>query len=169
MKLYGIMALAALATILITSCKTTEKNYRTAYERTMTAQDTTHLEFEQTIYGRYRRDMRVSESIVGGDTVATRIQRVFITPGDSVPNKLKTYNLIIGQFKQLFNANSMRQRLRDMGYTGAFVVQTAEPYYYVVAQDYDDQSQAAAALKRMRANPPFRLRDPLPFLLRPAR
>ena len=113
--------------------------------------------------------MRVSESIVGGDTVATRIQRVFITPGDSVPNKLKTYNLIIGQFKQLFNANSMRQRLRDMGYTDAFVVQTAEPYYYVVAQDYDDQSQAAAALKRMRANPPFRLRDPLPFLLRPVR
>lgn len=169
MKLYGIMALAALAAILIPSCKTTEKNYHTAYERTMTAQDTTHLEFEQTIYGRYRRDMRVSESIVGGDTVATRIQRVFITPGDSVPDKLKTYNLVVGQFKQLFNANSMRQRLRDNGYTDAFVVQTAEPYYYVVAQDYDDQSQAAAALKRMRANPPFRLRDPQPFLLRPAR
>ena len=169
MKLYGIMALAALAAILIPSCKTTEKNYRTAYERTMTAQDTTHLEFEQTIYGRYRRDVRVSESIVGGDTVATRIQRVFITPGDSVPNMLKSYNLVVGQFKQLFNAKSMRQRLCDKGYTGAFVVQTAEPYYYVVAQDHDDQSQAAAALKRMRANPPFRLRDPLPFLLRPVR
>lgn len=69
----------------------------------------------------------------------------------------------------MFNAKSMRQRLCDKGYTGAFVVQTAEPYYYVVAQDYDDQSQAAAALKRMRANPPFRLRDPLPFLLRPVR
>lgn len=169
MKLYGILAITALVAILIPSCKTTEKNYRTAYERTMTAQDTTHLEFEQTIYGRYRRDMRVSESIVGGDTVATRIQRVFITPGDSVPNMLKNYNLVVGQFKQLFNAKSMRQRLCDKGYTGAFVVQTAEPYYYVVAQDYDGQSQAAAALKRMRANPPFRLRDPLPFLLRPAR
>ncbi len=169
MKLYGILAITALAAILIPSCKTTEKNYRTAYERTITAQDTTHLAFDQTIYGRYRRDMRVSESVIGGDTVATRIQRVYITPGDSVPNKLKAYNLVVGQFKQLFNANSMRQRLRDKGYTGAFVAQTAEPYYYVVAQDYDDQSQAAAALKRIRANPPFRLRDPLPFLLRPAR
>ena len=169
MKLYGISAMIVLAAILIPSCKTTEKNYRTAYERTQAARDTTHLEFDQTIYGRYRRDMRVSESVVGGDTVATRIQRVYITPGDSVPNKLKNYSLVIGQFKQLFNANSMRQRLRDKGYANAFLVQTAEPYYYVVAQDYDDQSQAAAALKQMRANPPFRLRDPLPFLLRPAR
>lgn len=32
MKLYGILAITALVTILITSCKTTEKNYRTAYE-----------------------------------------------------------------------------------------------------------------------------------------
>ena len=169
MKLYGIMAMTVLAAILIPSCKTTEKNYRTAYERTMAAQDTTHLDFDQTIYGRYRRDMRTSEAVIGGDTVATRIQRVYITPGDSVPGKLKNYNLVVGQFKQLFNASSMRQRLRDKGYTDAFVVQTAEPYYYVVAQDYDDQAQAAAALKRLRANPPFRLRDPLPFLLRPAR
>ena len=33
MKLYGILAITALVTILITSCKTTEKNYRSTMNR----------------------------------------------------------------------------------------------------------------------------------------
>lgn len=169
MTLRKILPLIAATALIIPACKTTEKNYRTAYERTMAAQDSTRTRFDQTIYGKYRREVRTTKAVIAGDTVDIRTQRVYITPGDSVPKGLKSYCVIVGQFKQLFNAQSMRQRLRDKGYTDAHILQTAEPYYYVAATAYDDHTQAAASLKRIQAAPPFRLRAPLPFILHPAR
>ncbi len=153
----------------IPACKTTEKNYRQAYERTMTGRDTTIIDYEQTVYGRTRRQMRPTPIIVGGDTLDARVQWVRVTDTASPQNTtLKPYMIVAGEFKQLFNARSMRERLNDAGYTNACVVETSEPFYYVIALTAENSTEALLAVKQLRDKQPFPLRPGMPYVLRPA-
>lgn len=164
-----LMALVITVPLIMTvSCKTTEKNYRTAYERTIAANDTNRLDFDQTIYGRHRRQMKPRPMVVAGDTLDIRAQQVSLTKEcGGIRENIKQYNLVAGEFKQLFNAKSMCERLRQHGYPGAFVVNTNEPYYYVIASSCNHPDQAREALNKLRDAPPFKLRPGLPFILSP--
>ena len=150
------------------ACKPSEENYRQAYERTM-ARDSVRTEFNETVYGRYRREARQLESRDdNGDTASVTVMRVSVTPdGGAIREHLKKYNVVVAGFKQLLNAQSMRQRMQDGGYPGAFVVQTAEPYYYVVAGSFADVPAARALRDRLSAKSPVTLRAPYPYLLVP--
>lgn len=166
MRKYAVpLTLLAIAAC-ISSCKTTEKNYRQAYERAVT-QDSTRLSFDETIYGRHRRAVTEQQLVVGKDTIDVRRIRVRVTPdGGGIRENLKTYCVIAGGFKQLFNARSLRQRLVDNGYPGAFLIETAEPYYYIVASGHENLIEARSKLDSLTTTPPFRL-PAAPFILMP--
>lgn len=152
---------------VISSCKTTEENYRAAYEKAVAGRDSLTA-FENTIYGRQRRNAGSSLTMVGNDTVEIISNRVQVTEGGGgIRENLKPYNVVVGQFKQLMNAKSLRERLVDAGYPSTFVVQTAEPYYYIVLNSYlsrDDAVRACAELKGKK-DFPIALRDGLPIVL----
>lgn len=149
------------------SCKTNEKNYRRAYEKATAANDRDVTPFDRTIYARYRNQARdLTLTTVAGDTVPAVAQQVAVTPdGGGINEWLKTYSIVAGSFKQLFNARSLAQRLAQAGVPRAFVVQTAEPYYYVLAGSYNDRQQAVDQLNALSANPPLPLRQGHPFIL----
>jgi hypothetical protein len=152
------------------SCKTTEKNYREAYDRTISANDSTRLDFDDTIYGAHRRAVRDVAMRADGDTVITKVQRVAMTT-ESVQGReivMSRYNVVVGEFKQLFNARSMCERLINLGYPGAFVVNNAEPYYYVVIGTYDKLSDAVKAQNAVIQKPPFSFKEGLPYILQAA-
>ena len=157
-----------LALVAMTACKTNENNYREAYERTM-ARDSARTDFDETIYGRYRREARNTVlTDDSGDTAKVTVMRVYVTAdGGGIRESLKKYNVVVAGFKQLLNANSMRQRFQDGGYPGAFVVETPEPYYYVVAQSFIDLAPAKAACAKLRESTPVTLRAPYPYILVP--
>ncbi len=157
-----IIAIGSIA--LFYSCKTTEANYRAAYERTIANRDSANG-YESAIYGRGRSIG--SQIIVGsGDTIESRSNRVTITPNGGGENiTLRHYNVVVGQFKQVFNARSMRKRLVDAGYTDALVVQTSEPYYYVILSTHEVRQKAVEALQAIPEDFPVKLREPLPFIL----
>jgi len=160
--------MATFALSLVSSCKTTENNYRQAYERTMAQNDSTRNDFDQTIYGRHRREMRSTPVSVNGDTLDARVMLVKITEdGGGMQESLKPYLIVVGEFKQLFNAKSMRERLLDKGFPGAFLVETGEPFYYVIATTASTPDEALRIINTITAKPPFRLRDGVPFALRP--
>lgn len=162
--LYAVLGIVLMSGVLV-SCKTSEKNYRQAYERTM-ARDSARTSFDETIYGRYRRQARTENVKVGDDTVSMQRITVYVNrEGGAVRENLKRYCVVAASFKQLFNARSVRQRLVDNGYPGAFIVQTKEPYYYVVALSTTDLAQAREALGKLTTQPPFPLKEP--FILRP--
>lgn len=164
MKGFRLALIAAAAVILVVSCKTTEANYRAAYEKTMAAraeQDS----IEDTIYGQ-RRQMQQRTVDTPDGRVEVKAQFVRVTEdGGGIPENLRQYSVVVGQFKQLFNAKSMRNRLADSGYPGAFVVETGEPYYYIVLASFSDAAQAAEALEKFKAKPAISMKEPCPFIL----
>lgn len=160
------MLIAAL--VAVTSCKTSEANYREAYDKAMAGRDSV-AGFESTIYGRYRRQMHSEVAVVGGDTVEVRVQAVMATPdGGGTGETLRTYGLVVGQFKQAFNARSLRERLAGAGYQRAVIVNTAEPYYFVLLDTYDALSEASAAAREITSDKdfPVAMKSPLPFILK---
>lgn len=168
MKRFTLIPLLLVAIIvgIATSCKTTEKNYRTAYERAVTARDSDVTPFEHTIYNRYRREARDVRVISDGDTVTTRIIRVAVTAdGGGVREWLKKYSVVVAGFKQLFNAKSLRDRYAGAGYPRTFLVQNAEPYYYVIVGSSDNLGEMTALADSIRATPVIPLKNDFPFIL----
>lgn len=170
MKKYSRICIAVAATALLATgaCKTSEANYRQAYERATVGRDSANA-IESTIYGAHRRDMGSRVVVIGTDSATVRTQRVAITEGGgAIRENLRPFNVVVGQFKQLFNAKSLRERLVDEGYPETFVVNTAEPYYYVVLSSHADVAGAVKALKSLPTNFPVKLREPLPFIMQTA-
>lgn len=162
------LAAAAVVAVVAGSCKTSEANYRAAYDRAVAGRDSTGG-VESTVYGA-QRTMSARMAIIGGDSVEIRYQRLAVTEGGgAIRETLKPYNVVVGQFKQLFNARSMRERLVDSGYPSAFVAETSEPYYFVILSSHADAASALKALRDIPAGFPVRMKAPLPYILQTGR
>lgn len=166
MRKYLILNILAAVIFTVAGCKTSESNYREAYEKAIAGREA-NADLDSTVYGTVRRQMSVREVVLpDGTTVPVYVQHVRVTDGGGgIPENLRRYNVVVGRFKQLFNAKSLRNRLVDDNvFPGAFVVQTAEPYYYIVASSWSSLAEAAAAMRAMPANAPA-MKEPLPFIL----
>ncbi len=158
------LLLVVFATLL-PSCKTSEANYRAAYERTIAARDSAAADENETaIYGRGRM-LSANTIVVGTDTIECITQRVVVSENAGSADIHGKFNVVVGQFKQSFNAMSMRSRLVTAGYEQAIVVQNGEPYYYVILSSHTERQDAINALKAIPADFPIRMRSPLPYLL----
>lgn len=157
------IALALMVPALF-SCKTTEANYKAAYDKTVAARDSV-AQVENTIYGS-RRQMQSATVATDSGSVEVRRIRVKVTEGGgALPEQLHRFNVVAAQFKQRFNALSMRERLADGACPGAFVVETAEPYYYVVTASCADAADAARRLDALSTAADIAMRPPCPFIL----
>ena len=160
----SLMALAMMAV----GCKTTESNYRQAYE-TAVAKKRDSSGVDSTIYAKIRNSARTSDLVVTGDTMPMRTEYIGYTEdGGASRETIGRYNVVVGQFKQVFNARQMRARLQSSGYDSAFIIHTREPLYYVCTQACATPEEAEKAFVRVKADKSIVLRDPLPFILRPA-
>ena len=162
------IALAAVAVCAgATACRTNEPNYRAAYEKTIAGRDA-GVPLDSSVYGKVRRQMTVTMLSAGGDSAELRAIPVNPTPApDGTPGAIpQPYGIVAGQFKTLFNARSLCDRLHETGYTEASIVQTAEPYYYIVASWQPDGATAIAAMRRLQAEAPVAMREPVPFILK---
>lgn len=161
------LAIFLLLTMVVTSCRTTEENYRAAYDKAIVGRDSA-IAFDNTIYGRHRRNIGV-QTLAGadGDTVEMRTLYVKLTEGGGgVKEWLRPYSVVVGQFKTSTNAISMRERLVDAGYSGAFVVENGEPYYFVLLSSFPTREEALAEIAAIKKSKfPFPMKDPLPYVL----
>lgn len=161
-----IFAMTALA-IGMTSCKTNESNYRAAYEAAKQKNEESRG-IENTVYEKIRNEAVNSRLIVDGDTIPMMTVNVKIAQSTTTPEQVKRYSLVINQFKQIFNARSQMNRLRENGYPDAFVLETGEPLYYVVAATTDDSEEAQKTYMKIQKDKSVVIRSPFPWLLIPA-
>lgn len=166
MKIKNIITATLCVTAFLTSCKPTEKNYREAYQKAVADNDREVTDFENTIYNRYRSQARDVAMKVGNDTVNTRMIRVKVTPeGGGINEWLHKYSVVVGEFKQRFNANSLRSRYVDEGYPRAFLVENAEPYYYVLVGSSDNLKDMVALCDSVARTSKLPLKAGFPYIL----
>lgn len=159
---------ATLLALTAVSCKTTEANYRNAYE-TAVEQRQQSTGLDSTIYGRVRRQAITSHLVAGTDTMPLKKEFIgYSENGGASRENVLRYNVVVGQFKQIFNARQMRQRLIDAGYIDAMIVHTREPLYYVLAGTSSTPEETRALWQRVISDKSIVLKDPLPFILTPA-
>lgn len=164
MKASKYILLTALAVVSLSSCKPTEENYRKAYEATVAKSGKKSV--EGTIYNRYRQQQRMTQIVVApGDTLDVRHEMVTLTKdGGGSAETLREYNLVVAQFKQVFNAKAMCERLSGMGYQ-PFIMQTREPLYYVIAGSCETTAEAWAMLKKLRDDSRLSFQADCPWVL----
>lgn len=166
----ALTAAAVLLAAAFTGCKTTEANYRSAYEIARQKQESADAADPDMMPELNRYNRPQAEITASGDTLMTRTEPVRYEKADGASDStVMRLNIVVGQFHQIFNARAMRKRLIEAGYPGACVVRTLGDVYYVIAGATDSESEAAALLRRVRADSSMRLREPLPFVLRARR
>lgn len=162
------MAATALLAMTVTSCKTNESNYRAAYEAAKQKNEESRG-IEGTIYEKIRNEAVDSRLIVEGDTIPMMTVNVKIAAETTTPENVKEYSVTVNQFKQIFNAKSLMTRLRENGYPDAFLLETAEPLYYVIATTTDNAEDAKDSYRKIRNDKSVSLKAPFPWILSPAR
>jgi hypothetical protein len=149
---------------MLVGCKTTEENYRQAYEKAISGRTD---DIDTTLYGGFRREMAEQGVVTqSGEKIAVRTVALSLVDADEAPVPLEKYSVVVGQFKQVFNARSMRDRLANAGFNNAEVIKTSEPFYYVITSTHAKVESADSAMKALSGQKlPITLSDPLPFII----
>ncbi len=164
----AVMAFVAIASLAISGCKTSEENYKAAYEIARQKKE------DASGVGRELSDKMNKEAIdkriiVDGDSLPMNTVNVKVAAQSIDPAEVKQYSIVINGFKQVFNAKSQVARLKSAGYAGAFLLENADALYYVVAGSYATAEEAAAAYNSIVKDKNVVMKAPYPWLLRPAR
>lgn len=144
--LYLIGSIVFMMLLSAASCKTTEENYKAAYDIAVKKQESGAGRDVSSYISRERRLNEYKQ--VGTDSVRIVIEHVSVVDGPV--NNAKKYGVVVGEFKQVFNARSYRDRINNAENspeTPAFVVMNAMKQYYVIYRSFDTKTEAAAFMK----------------------
>lgn len=138
------MVAAVLLSLTAVSCKTSEENYKAAYDIAARKQVGG---VNRDVSSFIEREKRLSEQkVVAGDTVRMLTRRVRMIEGNDAD--IDNYCVVAGDFKQVFNAKSLSGRINTAeGNTLSYVVMNPEKLYYVVYRGFDTKEDAASFLK----------------------
>ncbi len=161
-----IAAIATLAAVTLTSCHTNEKIWAESAGKVADKMKSTGG-IDSTVYARIRQEARPSVVKVGDDSLALVTQRIYLT-AEQPYAQVKRYNIVVAQFKQLFNARAMCERLYAAGFVNPYIVETREPLYYVAAEGCDHLNQAYSLLRKVMHDHPVPMQDPFPYVIQDA-
>lgn len=155
----------ALMLLALAGCKTNESNYRAAYE---VARQHQQGAVDDETYSLIKQEEMPATMAVGSDTlrVKTEIVAMYRDEATDAGVGMKSYNVVVGQFRQVFNAKAMRDRLATYGYT-PYIVATREPLYYVVAVGCDSKTAVVEEIKKVESDKNLVMKQPFPWVLTP--
>lgn len=162
MKKILFIAVAIAAAISFNSCKTNEKNYKAAYDIAVNKKKAMDG-VDSVTYGKILAEKKQATAIVAGDSV--RLVTEYVNMVDDSPSLMKKYNVVVGEYKQIFNARSFRDRLKAEK-KPAYVVMDAKHMYFVVVEGFDTSAEAAEYLKNIRKTVKMRIPIENPWILK---
>lgn len=162
MKKFIYMLLsAALLTVALTGCKTTEENYRKAYE---VAQAKKYDGLTEAEVSALKREEAMPKTVFKGDSIPLKGMYVKWVEGGKGDMAFR-YNVIVASFRQRFNAGSAFSRMREGGYPDAVLLADRDERYYVAAVTTESLDSAVSVLRALEENSPVALREPYPYIL----
>lgn len=150
MKPLRLLLSICAGAILLTGCKTTEANYRAAYEKAKQQGESTAVDRE--VYENIAREQGPVLATVDGVELPVRslpLQPVVLDNIDG--GKLQRFNVVTARFRQTFNAKSMARKLREAGFENAFVAKDRDDAYYVVAATASTAAEAHQLLDKIKS------------------
>lgn len=160
MRHYFLILLVAVVAVM-TSCHSTEANYKAAYDKAMEKhQDGVGKE----TFDRIQAEARKYTTVINGDSV--RLLRMPANVTLDSASVAKRYNVIVASFKQQFNAQTMRDRLRkEEGFPSYLLFGGPDRKYFVVVKGFDEVDVAAAFLKSLPTHMKMQVLEPIPWIL----
>lgn len=145
------LLLIAAIILTLSGCKTTEENYRKAYDLATQGDKNAQSDIPE---------------ISGEEVKVQWAEYVTFTDGCGADKAdFKKHCVVVAQFKQVFNAKAMRNRLAEGKYPHAIVINDREKTYYVVAAAFDTRAEAENALENVSKDKDMSLKAPYPRLL----
>ena len=146
----GIIVLTIfLLTLVLTGCKTSEANYRAAYEKAKTRGESEAVDRE--VYDKIAQEQGPSPMTFGSVTIPGKKMYMSVMPTEDVaPGTVRSFSVVAARFKQLFNARSVAKRLKEMGFNDAFITKDREDYYYAVASSVGSALEALDVMNRLK-------------------
>lgn len=146
-KAYYLLNMVAFMLLLsVASCKTTEENYKAAYDIAVKKQESGAGKDVSTIISQEKRKREYQ--LIGKDSI--RVKTEYISMIDGPVNNVEKYGIVVGEFKQVFNARSYRNRINNIendSVNPAFVVMNRMKQYYVIYRSFESKNAAAAFMK----------------------
>ena len=158
MKKLVVLGMGLCLALSFSSCKSSESAYKKAYEKakqqelaSQPAQESaTQVEATPVVAAPVQNG---TASNVNVGTV--REEKVQLVSGDG----LKAYSVVCGSFGVKANADGLKAKLDDAGYSAKVVFNASNNMYRVIVASYDDRVQAAQARDNFKAkysnNPEF--------------
>ncbi len=141
-----ILLFISVCGLMLSSCRTTEANYRAAYETTKSSQAAAVA--DDGLDENTRRMLNLNKKqhqyvqIVGQDTL--NITNVFAVLEEGPVETVPQFSVVANAFSQLFNARALMKRLQEAGFKNAYIFKTATPDYYVSAGGSDNVADIPA-------------------------
>lgn len=148
-----LIILCIFSLCIITSCKTSEKNYKTAYEIAKAKQET---DIDPDIAQRIEDEKHGNVTEINGDSI--RIKTEYLTIVEDTLTNIPKYGVAVGNFKQIFNARMFKKRLIGKQFP-AYILKDKFGELYVVAKGFEELNNAVICAKSIRQNIGF----PLPI------
>lgn len=153
--------MCVLSMVLLSACHSNEANYKAAYEKAMEKRVSDVGAEEMT---RILAESTKPTMVVNGDSVRVVVVRANVT--DDSAAVAHRYGIVVAQFKQKFNAITMRNRLRtDEGFPSYVLFGGPERKYFVIVKGFDELDVAAAFLKTAPQNVKMKILEPKPWIL----
>lgn len=144
-------------------CKTTEENYRRAYETATAKQNAAYTDDE---VGRMAAEEAIPRTVYKGDSIPMRGMWVNTVRLDSLSTRARRYNVVAGRYRQKFTAMSMVERFRHNGYDGALLLIDKDQLFYVAPLSTDTLDRAVEVWQQLSASSPVALQSPFPYILK---
>lgn len=152
MKKNFMMGLALVAALAFVSCKSSESSYKKAYEKAK-AQETASINTSEQVE---TAPITVTPVVTTPVTTAQpntendRQERLNVMNGGT----LKAFNVVCGSFKDVNNANNLRNTLVAKGYSAQVAQNPETGMYRVIASSFDDRATAISSRDQLRGTYP---------------
>ena len=137
-----LIAVACLAMLALTSCHTTEENYKASYD---IAAEKARKGIGDETYNKIVAEQNKNTDVINGDSV--RILHRNVGYVDIKREETKVYNVVVAQFKQRTNARSMSKRLKEQGHNSYVLFSSTDNMNIVVVEGFDTVEEAADFIK----------------------
>jgi len=152
-----------VASVMMTSCHSNEKNYREAYEKAIERRKTG---IGAETYAKIEAERQRYTHVINGDSV----RMVYVNANVAIDSTAvaKPFNVVVASFTQRINAKSYCERLREeCGLTDSYIMfGGTEKQYFVIAQGFAKQEEAAAMLHDIDKKVCLKILEPMPWILR---